>query len=265
MILNLVFFFIFSISSIQARLLVFSDVDDTIKQTDVLDIRSSILSLILHTKEFTYLKKIMIEIANNKKNEVDFVYLSASPNCLVNQTSWLKKKGFPQGLVIQRDCKSGKKDDLNVLDKVNFKFNRLNLYLKENFNKYDEIFYFGDNAEKDPTVYAMTKMKYSRIKSSIFIRDIRANATPIDKMLIVTKDATSNYFFSEKDLILMPQMSFLSTELKKSIEAEFKNGTLFPSYLKHNLSERYEDELNLPGKMAKIKAVESLQAYVESH
>lgn len=241
-----------------ARTLIISDIDDTIKQSNVLSVGGAISSISLKTKDFDRLKKIFLEL--KKQGDIDFYYISSSPNCLVSQALWLETKGFPKGKISQRNCGRIKNDILK--DTYSFKIKQIDDYLYHHLEKYDQIVFFGDNAEKDEDIYLAVQTKYNTIQSLIFIRDVRLQATKLDSKLKLIKKNNIHYFLSEKELIANSYFEMISSDLQLLILSDFKRQLLFPTYYQDNLARRYEKELNIDDDFSKIKAREKLENYV---
>ncbi len=247
--LKLLSFFLLSIS-VQAKTLIISDIDDTIRQTNVLNKLESTRSIIIPAPAFTALLGIFNHYS---QTDSDFHYLTAAPVCFIGHADWIEKRKFPQGLVYQRPCDSTwLKPDYTAI----YKYKTVVKIIEKSM--FDQILLFGDNAEHDPAVYQKIKNDYPHLNITIFIRDIRVEASKIDKDLKVKKLNGVNYFLSENDLLKEGTFSQLPEALKSKIRLDFRLGKLYPKYLYKNLSRRYETELGLDDKQAKKRANDAL-------
>lgn len=240
-----IFISIFLSATCVANTIVISDIDDTIKQTNVLNKAKAAGSFVYKSPDFPALNEIFHQLRfYYAKDNVDFFYLSASPSCLLDYKSWIADKKFPVGNVIQRPC------DVNWLQSnyaTIFKYNSIVEIIKNRSlaGKISHIFLFGDNAEYDPMVYLKIKNTFPEISMDIFIRDIRVEATLVDATLPVRKLEGVNYFLTEYDLVKNTKFYFLSSQQKTAIYQDFKQAKLFPQYLYENLAKRYEKELEI--------------------
>lgn len=220
--------------------IIISDIDDTIRQTNVLNKIKAAKSLFLEAPAFEALQVIFGQFKSFFSNtEMNFYYLSASPECFVPHVEWIRKKNLPPGGVFQRAC-----DEkwLKPGYTLRYKFNKIAEILKS-YNSLKRVILFGDNAEYDPLVYQMIKQEFSSHEVQIFIRDIRVEATLVDRQLPVKKFADVNYFLTENDLLEYSIFDILSENQKDKIKMDFLAGKLYPKYLYKNLAKRYEKEL----------------------
>ncbi len=258
------FFFLFFYlvtSSIQARTIIITDIDDTIRQTNVLSKFHSAKSVVTSTPAFPAL----LDIYNHfnfhfLKTDLRFYYLSAAPVCLVGHDDWVEKKKLPVGPVYQRPCDvTWLRSEYTAI----YKFKTILEIIDHNIFIYGventKVILFGDNAEHDPEVYRKILKEFGNILPiSIYIRDIRVEATELDTELTVKKLDDVNYFLTENDLLDDANFEILPETLMNKIKFDFKSGKLFPKYLYANLARRYEVELGIGEKQAKIRAYEAL-------
>lgn len=162
------FFVLLSFISIaQARIIVVSDIDDTIKVTQGV----SIETLTEYIKGESYAYPEMNILYNElKKLGADFFYLSSSYKNIYDASKWIYEKDFPEGTVIQRDEDS-------ALDGRYFKKDELKKFLKKQKpTPEDKILLFGDNLGNDDEVYSsvISELQLEKI-SRIYIRDMVMN------------------------------------------------------------------------------------------
>lgn len=239
-------FFLFFSFITSASTLVISDVDDTIRQSNVLNLpRAAIGTLLRKAPEFQTLKNIFNQLNfHYLKSDINFYYLSASPKCFLDYDNWVYEKKFPMGSVIQRPC-NFKWLIPNYTAKFKFKVIDDIIQEKLKTSSISQVLLFGDNAESDAQVYQEIKKKFTNVAIEIFIRDIRVEATAVDDALSIKRLEGVNYFLTEFDLIGHSQFYFLTDQQKESIKQDFKTGQLYPKYLYENLAKRYEKELGI--------------------
>src|SRR5690606_6785198 len=152
---------------------------------------------------------------------VEFNYVSAAPDILFAQERWVAKHDFPVGKTFLRTIGSG--------DTYTFKYNQIVSILRPYLEDPDlKVIFFGDNSTHDQDVYADATRDY-RLNSEIYVRDVRTTATDFDG-LPATGRAGVVYFFSEKEFEKVPALSFMSSELRASIDESYSDKDLVPKY-----------------------------------
>ncbi|MFZ4714985.1 MAG: phosphatase domain-containing protein [Bacteriovoracaceae bacterium] len=246
--------------SLQAKVLIITDIDDTVKQTNVSNVFSMILSNFGGTKDFPHMKDVFREIAEHHKNEkIEITFTSGSIKCVTNQKKWLSKREFPAGLLIQRRCNNGE-FSYRVPTK-DFKIKAVSSLLRQLDQSNHEIYLFGDSGEKDPEVFKAIQEAFPHLNFHVFIRDISAKAVYFDDRLPQIKVEGNNYFLTELDLYNFPDFNFLSNQLKDSLKADLKDGKLFASYQDNILAKRLHKEAGLKKKESKELANTLLRNY----
>ncbi|MBF0297949.1 MAG: hypothetical protein HQK51_04475 [Oligoflexia bacterium] len=220
-----VFVLIVSSTYLMAEVIVVSDIDDTIRATNVLNRSEMIINALRGFKSFPRLIDIYCDINDyyrKKGEDVTFYYLSAAPRKL-SVDSWLESNNAPKGIVQQRRNRDifGSPED--------YKFGYLKKFLLDKKRIADEnndeleVIMFGDNGEKDPIVYKRIMedkdIKINNMKA--YIRKVTSAGAFFPKI---------NYFYSEKDL-LEDFALVVDPQLKIQIESEYAQGTLVPEYV----------------------------------
>lgn len=233
-IIALIFSFLLSFG-LWARVLVITDLDDTIKVTGV-KTSSMITNYLTGVEPFDKLISIYHELIadyQEQGEEVDMVYLTSAPR-LVNSAMWLRDNGAPQGKLIER-----KNREMLTLSGKEHKLNQLKSLIQKSGHLYSAILMFGDNGENDPLVYTQTVKQFRlESKAQIFIRDVMAQATELYPGMPLEGLQGVNYFLSEYDLLSLPTFAFISAPLKQSIIDEREKG-IFPAFM----IERIEDKM----------------------
>ncbi|MBF0299646.1 MAG: hypothetical protein HQK51_13050 [Oligoflexia bacterium] len=173
-----------------AKIIVVSDLDDTLRMTNVKNTGHAIVNHIIGIRPFHRLIDIYHQIKNYYQQmgeEVIFYYLSSSPR-IVDIKEWLNHHGAPEGIIRQRNFleffEHGGKYKIKQLKK--FLKNHIEQHkvrcFTENFAESDEfkellkknnlsdtdilswkkkdgsdkikILFFGDNGQHDPLVYS---------------------------------------------------------------------------------------------------------------
>lgn len=250
----LLFFSSFFLTSIYAKTILISDIDDTIRQTNVLSKVESTRSILKATPAFSALANIYSHF------EANFYYLSAAPICLIDHYAWIVETKLPLGPVYQRACNTSVLHSSNSTD---YKFNLISRIIEQNLISHQEVtevLLFGDNAQHDPEVYQKIKSQFKQLRILIYIRDIRVEATKVDEFLPINRLDGINYFLTEYDLLKIHDGSFdnLPINERDKIREDYISGQLYPKYLYLNLARRYEHELGLSDKDALRKAYISL-------
>lgn len=222
----------------QAKLIIISDIDDTLKQTDVLNKLDLIQNAIVGEKPFHWMPSVFSEIQKFHQEKASISYISSSVDCITNQSKWIKKHGFPEGKVIQRTCKKGE-----ISYQVPGKNYKILVITKTLMNlpvgQDHEIYLFGDNGQHDAEVYQYIKGAFPQLKIHAFIRDIRVEATKIHPVLSLKKLDGIQYFLTELDFFNMPEFAFMDLELKSRMIEEDQKNKLMADYLPLTLSKRF--------------------------
>ncbi|MGE3610430.1 MAG: phosphatase domain-containing protein [Bacteriovoracaceae bacterium] len=241
--MNVIIFLFFFIISAQAKLIIVSDIDDTIKKTQGL----SLGTLKDFLKDETYPYEEMQVLYKELENlGADFFYLSSSYKFIYNANNWLEEQNFPEGKVVQRNEDS-------PFDGKFFKQKELKEFLiSENLSPDDSILFFGDNLGQDDEVYAnvVKELKLSS-QSRIYIRDITMNqflpalelkSAPIEEVryFLSENDFNDLYFWELFGAIDLEKIFFISgSYYKKTNLNEFQKDLLRKRIL--NLHCRYSD------------------------
>lgn len=132
-----------TIPQAQARLLVVSDIDDTLKVSHVRSPMESARFAQQTDVVFAGMSELFQAIA--KQGDVQFVYVSNAPAWLMDgaHQALIKNNRFPKGDVILRAYSD---------DRATFKANVLRRLLKS--IQPDRVLLFGDNGENDPKFYS---------------------------------------------------------------------------------------------------------------
>ncbi len=231
----LFFFLVILVPTLWAKVIVISDLDDTLKKTksDHLDFLESI-----DPRERLYpeMRRLLIDLERSYENlgeEVEFYYIDESHDLFSLGTSWIRRYEFPRGTIQTRRLLGG--------SPLEFKKNILSDIL-EKLGPRDTFYFFGDNASFDDQIYTKLADKMGLINSYIFIRDVTTEATAWQPYLPVRRVSGVNYFFSEMELINRPALFFISDSLTEDIEMAFKKRTLIPNDHYKRLKKRIESE-----------------------
>lgn len=163
--------FLLGLNSVSAKTLVVSDVDDTIKVTNVLNKISTVYNALFSTKAFVGMSTVYNGLNNP---ETKIVYVSGSPELVRGKINkLLTVNNFPQkeNLIL----KPSKQDTFD------YKFSVISkLINKENP---DDVILLGDDTEKDPEIFDALSKTYPEKIKSMHIHLIRNRQLPNnDKM-----------------------------------------------------------------------------------
>jgi phosphatidate phosphatase APP1 len=153
-----------------SQLAVISDVDDTIKQTNVLD-RSEMLQNTF-ARPFRAVPGMAKRYRRWAESRRQFHYLSASPyNLYVELERFLQAKGFPSGVLhlrklrlrpteLHRFASSSRPYKLATIRSILRRFPRTRFIL------------VGDSGEKDPEIYGEVARKHPKQVEAVYIRRV---------------------------------------------------------------------------------------------
>jgi phosphatidate phosphatase APP1 len=149
---------------------VVSDIDDTIKQSNVLNKHELLRNTFLH--EFRAVEGMPAAYARWAAEGVAFHYVSASPwQLYVPLSDWIEQTGFPRGSFHMRPFRL---KDTSVLamfgDPLTFKRVAIEPLLQAFPQR--KFVLVGDSGERDPEVYGELARRYSAQVVRVYIRDI---------------------------------------------------------------------------------------------
>jgi hypothetical protein len=197
-------------NSVFAKVVVVSDIDDTIRESHVLNLLHAGFRLLGTPQEFKDLAAVYSALnqssINNSGEPMAVAYISASTKFFYDADEWITLRQFPKGEVIQRKL-------INE-DKKTFKVSNIIRFLSEKYVQGDEIFLFGDNAELDPEIYQEV-LRATHLKATIFIRDVRLKLGryAVKKDLSYNRGADINYFTSGLELVMRPELSSIKENI----------------------------------------------------
>lgn len=235
---SLRFFILFFITLItltaatQAKVIVVSDIDDTIKKANSASHGVGKIYHFLRKKIYPEMRDLFVELKNTYEDageEVVFYYVSAAPDILFNQDKWIAEHHFPAGEATLRGFGSGKTYDFKtrVIGKI-----------IDQMDAGDTFYFFGDNAAQDPQVYKDLVDGKGLSNSYIYIRDVSTEATFWDPEFPVNRLEDVHYYFSERDLFAERGLFFITDHLKKIINDAYKEKSLVPHYTLKTLKKR---------------------------
>lgn len=182
------------------KTIVISDIDDTIKITEVIKRREMLRLTFLHPfKPINQMSdKYTSWIQNNKVDSI--YYLSSSPWQLYpHLKSFLQQNNFPHSHNLYlRTFVPEKMDSILsfVLDSFNYKIQSIRNIMQSDY----KLILIGDEGERDPEIYNQIANEYPNNISKIFIRMVTDNSLPMEiikrfdqhnrSMVSVFRDAT---------------------------------------------------------------------------
>jgi hypothetical protein len=150
---------------------VISDIDDTIKITQVRDHRAMLRNTFLHPFEPA---PGMVELYQNlaRSNRAEFHYVSASPwQLYLPLSEFVRSNGFPSGTFALKKFRWKDRSFLSLFaDPEKYKPAVIEPLLKKFPDR--QFLLIGDSGERDPEVYAALARKYPQQIVSIWIRDV---------------------------------------------------------------------------------------------
>ncbi len=231
---NLLFasFIFISCFTSQARVVVISDFDDTVKQANSMGSFFPLAYHFLRKKPYLQMRDLFKEMKkyyDAQGEQVEFNYVSAAPDILFAQQKWVEKHGFPVGNTFLRS--------LGSEDTYTFKYNQIVSILRPYLDEPGlKVIFFGDNSSHDQDVYADATRDY-KLNAEIYVRDVATTATDFEGFPSEGRDGVM-YFFSEKELESFSSLSFMSEVLKSNIDSEYRDESLVPKYTTKTMIKR---------------------------
>lgn len=225
----------FSFISISAKVLVISDIDDTIKKANTMN-SVSVVYYFLKADPFNEMAVLYHDIKNYYESigeEVKFLYLSAAYDATFAQEKWLDKHNFPLGDTILRKLGDGKTYE--------YKYNSLKKTLDREDAQNLKVIFFGDNSDQDPKVYKDIVDEYQlNSTAEIYIRDVSTYATFWESGWEIKKLAGIRYFFSEVELGYFENLFYISPTFETKVRNKYLLQNLIPEFTLKTLEQRIE-------------------------
>lgn len=136
----------------QARTLVVSDVDDTIKVAHISSAVDSAAYALDAKTRFYGMSEVYQLLSIDQKEQTDFVYLSRAPEWLMGKTHrrFLKNGSFPEGTYVSRTTLPSETHKLTELRRI---INEI---------RPEKVILIGDDTEQDAFVYKQTAQEFSK-------------------------------------------------------------------------------------------------------
>ncbi len=144
-----------------AKTLFISDIDDTIKVSHVLSKVASVGNAIRYDKDFYGMSQLYAAY-KTANADAQFAYVSAADKTVRGglHNKFLRYNRFVPGDVILRESLSTEEFKLSAIRALIQKYQP------------DHLVLIGDNAERDPIVYAQIKKEFSAIDTHVFIHQL---------------------------------------------------------------------------------------------
>ncbi|QLY26703.1 phosphatase domain-containing protein [Bdellovibrio sp. KM01] len=152
---------LFLTATSEAKILVISDIDDTLKVSHILSKLGSATSAFDDDSKFVGMAEIFQDLESSH-SDIEFHYVSLAPQVLMGEQheDFLEENHFP---VTELHMNKGIKQDPELKQKV---IRRLLLDKKPEL-----VLYFGDNGQFDAIVYDQMAKEFSRIPALTYIRE----------------------------------------------------------------------------------------------
>jgi len=213
--LSFFFLTVFISFSSQAKIFLISDIDDTIKISEVLDFKKSLINAVKTDEDNAF--KGMARLYQSLRDShpaLEFYYVSNAPRSLMLyfHREFLRKNSFPSGF-LALNPQMGGSHKIPIIQKI-----------LSSAQGGDEVVLIGDDGEKDSEVYAFLADHYPHL---LFHQFIRVNYGPHKGHALLKNQKA---FISSADLAL----HFYEKQLLnwgKALE-QVENGLELPRYKK---------------------------------
>ncbi|CAF0718830.1 unnamed protein product [Adineta ricciae] len=167
---------------------VISDIDDTIKISEVLDKVRLVANTFIHGFRVV---EGMPEVYRGWQNRYNcsFHYLSAMPDQLYTITKdFIDDHKFPDGTFHMRHFRWASTSIYNFVHSVDTKMHKINHLRYFVFNSLRQLVLVGDSGERDPEIYGNVARMYPKRVRRIFIRAVKNEKDDDDRFLKAFKD-----------------------------------------------------------------------------
>jgi len=165
------FTLLLTVNAGHAKTLIVSDIDDTVKVTDVLSGIDVIINGLFSVKEFSGMSELYRQL---NSNDTSIFYVSGSPKFVVRQVqNFLGFNQFPQAsnLILKK----------LTLGAYEYKLTEIRKLIKD-INP-DQIILLGDDTEFDPEIYDQVSKENSGKVKSIYIHSIQDRKIPKNALI----------------------------------------------------------------------------------
>ncbi|UOF02851.1 phosphatase domain-containing protein [Bdellovibrio reynosensis] len=144
-----------------AKILVISDIDDTVKVSHILSKKGAVSSAVDSDSHFAGMPDLY-RILDLSHQDIEFHYVSLAPKLLMGgrHQDFLDKNGFP---ITGLHMNPGVRQDKDLKNKV------IRQLLAE--KKPELVIYFGDNGQYDAVVYDQMVKEFPQVPSITYIRE----------------------------------------------------------------------------------------------
>lgn len=230
------FLFSYSLAAF-SKTIIITDIDDTIKKANSMGGVGGVYHF-LRKKPYIETRDLFNEIKNDeisRGNTVSYFYVSAAPSFTFDADEWIAKNNFPIGPTFLKTKENGG-------ETYAYKYRTIKTIIENELKKESDlkIIFFGDNSQHDAKVYYDLNLEMN-LGAEIFIRDVSTEATYFSATLPLVRLPAVQYFFSEMELVNHPAFLFMSSNLKKLINAQYNRQDLIPPYTLDTLVGRIRD------------------------
>ena len=244
---SLIFMSLFLSFAVNAKTLIVTDIDDTIKVSHVLNIKDKFQNALDVTVPFTGMAQLFTLLINQDPQNTKIVYLSNAPKTIagipllaVSHSTFLNVNNFPDGELDLRE---------DIMD-PNHKITELRRLFND--ERPDVVIMFGDNGERDTEIYHQAQSEYKNINIQSYIHQLYSSQAPflLPKFLFeigkpifseqigfvtpieIAADLKEKGILSQQGYAWMIQniSPYIVNEAKHKVE-EFKSET-FPEFIK---------------------------------
>jgi hypothetical protein len=210
----------FSGASAEAKTIVISDIDDTLKISHVLD-RVDVLDYALLTDNVFGGMSTLLRAMEKQDSTLKFYYVSNAPRDLMQTTheEFVSNNDFPEGPVRLRES----------FFQTDFKITEIRKIIKN--EEPDDIVLIGDNGERDSEIYAQASFEHPGVRFHTYIHRVYSGPSakplkPEQKEFVTSWDLLLNLLsegFVSRDQSLDFLNKFALTYMRESQDQRYGN------------------------------------------
>lgn len=212
---SIAFLFLLFVSLAQAKTILISDIDDTIKVSNINGPLKGVDSVLNKDVRFAGLSEIYQNLIL-QNHQLQVYYVSSAPKYVMESRhkTFLRNGNFPQGELVLRVLGSSENFKTSAIEKI------------IEIEKPTKVILVGDNGEHDPQAYRNIQQKYPQVSVQVFIHLV------YDPSLKPIAPNQIGYAYAAELAFHLMSLGFLNPESANNLMTEINDKLLIEDQLK---------------------------------